>query len=278
MTDAWLAMGRAALLTGVLLLAGSAMSTRLAPTRAVRPALQLAGVLLLLGLGLQLIGQLRAFDAFLADADPLADTLAMIARTGWGRNRTVMAAVGVLALLVGLVMRERPPLDWSARVLALLALCLLPRLGHAAAVEDGVVRAYLLAFVHASAASLWLGTLALLARGWWTDVPSLRAAVMPYGRLALVAAPVTLVSGVVTAWPRFGSVFTVLDSGYGQLLAVKVTVVAVILALGAQHHRRLVRGGGEPSRGTLLAEVLLALAVLTLTGWLAEAAPPELSP
>jgi putative copper export protein len=274
MTDAWLAMGRTAMLAGVLLLAGSAVSTWLAPTRAVRRPLQMAGALLLLGLGLQLVGQLRAFDAFLPDADPLADTVGMIARTSWGRNRAALGTLGVLTLLAGLVMRTRRPTDWSTRVLALLALGLLPRLGHAAAVEDGVVRAYLLALAHASAASIWLGTLALLARGWWTGVSSLRAAVAPYGRLALVAAPVTLVSGVVTAWPRFGRVVTVLDSGYGQLLAVKIAVVVVILGLGAQHHRRLVRGGVEPTRGTLLAEVLLAVLVLTITGWLAESAPP----
>lgn len=275
MTDAWLAFGRAALLAGVLLLAGSAVSSWLAPTRAIRPAMRVAGALLLFGLGLQLMGQLRAFDAFLPDADPLADTLAMIARTGWGRNRLAVGAVATLTLLVGLLLRERSASDWSARVLALVAVGLLPRLGHAAAVEEGVVRAYLIALVHASAASVWLGTLALLARGWWTGVQSLRAAVSPYGRLALMAAPLTLVSGVVTAWPRFGSVFTVLDSGYGQLLAVKVVVVAVILGLGAQHHRRLVRGGDEPSRGTLLTEVALAVVVLALTGWLAESAPPE---
>ena len=76
MTDAWLAFGRAVLLVGVLLLAGSAVSSWLAPSRAVRATLQAAGALLLLGLGLQLVGQLRAFDAFLPDADPLVDTLA----------------------------------------------------------------------------------------------------------------------------------------------------------------------------------------------------------
>jgi putative copper export protein len=274
MTDAWLAIGRGALLTGVLLLAGSAVCTWLAPARAIRAPLQVAGALLLLGLGLQLVGQLRAFDAFLPDAEPLADTLAMIARTGWGRNRLAMGVMAALTLLTGLLARERSRTDWSSRLLALVALMLLPRLGHAAAVEDGVVRAYLLALVHASAASLWLGTLMLLARGWWTDVSPLRAAVLPYGRLALVAAPLTLATGVVTAWPRFVSVFTVFDSGYGQLLAVKVASVMIILSLGALHHRRLVRGGAEPSRGTLLAEVLLAVLVLGLTGWLAESAPP----
>jgi putative copper export protein len=100
--------------------------------------------------------------------------------------------------------------------------------------------------------------------------------VVPYGRLALLAAPITLLSGGVTAWPRIGSLLTVLDSSYGQLLTAKVATVAIVLLLGARHHRRLVRAGEVPSRGTLLAEVLLAGVVLVLTGWLAESAPPEM--
>jgi len=273
-TDAWLAMGRGVVLWGVLLLAGAAATTWVAPARALRAPVRLAGLLLLLGLGVQLVGQLRAFDAFLPDADPLAETLAMIASTGWARNRLVLGAVAVLALIAAPLVRARSALDWSVRGLAVLALGVLPRMGHAAAVDDGVVRAYLLALLHAGAASLWLGTLAMLARGWWLEVQPLRDAITRYGRLALVAAPLTLVSGVVTAWPRFGSVFAVLESPYGQLLAVKALLVAVVLGLGAQHHRRLVRGGDAPTRGTLLAEVALAVVVLTLTGWLAETAPP----
>jgi len=275
MTDAWLALGRGVLLSGVLLLVGTAVSTWLAPSRAVRAPLRWAGGLLVMGLGLQLIGQLRAFDAFLPDAEPLADTLAMIAGTGWGRNRVLLVALSVCTLLTGVLARRRPIVDWGARALALAVLLLLPRLGHAAAVEEGALRAFVLAFVHAAAASVWLGTLALLARGWWLGVASLRSAVAPYGRVALVAAPLTLLSGGVTAWPRFGSPFTVLDSSYGQLLATKVAIVAVVLLLGARHHRRLVRAGAEPSRGTLMAEVVLAVLVLGLTGWLAESAPPE---
>jgi copper transport protein len=276
MTDAWLALGRGVLLSGVLLLAGAAVVTWLAPARAVRGPLACAGGLLLLGLGLQLLGQLRAFDAFVPGAEPLSDTLAMIAATGWGRNRAVLGAIAMLALLTSVLARGRATTDWGVRLLALMALLVLPRIGHAAAAEEGAVRAFLLAFAHAAAASVWLGALALLARAWWVGVAPLQAAVVPYGRLALLAAPITLLSGGVTAWPRIGSLLTVLDSSYGQLLTAKVATVAIVLLLGARHHRRLVRAGEVPSRGTLLAEVLLAGVVLVLTGWLAESAPPEM--
>jgi len=138
-----------------------------------------------------------------------------------------------------------------------------------------VLPAHLLAMTHAGAAGAWLGTLALLARAWWLEVPSLLRAVPAYGRLALVAAPLTLCTGGLTAWSRVWPVGALLASGWGQLLVAKAAGALLILALGAWHHRRLVRGRHAPTRGTLLAEVLLAAAVLGLTGWLAESAPPE---
>jgi putative copper export protein len=261
-------------LLGVLLLGGAATCTWVAPARAVRRTLAMAGGLLLLGLALQLVGQLRAFDAFLADADPLGETLAIIARTGWGRNRLALSALAVTALAAAFAARTRATADWSTRLLAVAVLTLLPRLGHAAAVEEGVLRAHLLAMVHAGAAAIWLGALALLARAWWLDVPALVRALPAYGRLALVAAPLTMASGGLTAWPRLLSLSALVEPGWGQLLLAKAAGAILILALGALHHRRLVRAGGAPPRGTLLAELLLAVAVVALTGWLAESAPP----
>lgn len=275
MTDGWLATGRGVQLLGVLLLGGAAACNWVAPARAVRRTLALAGALLLLGLAVQLVGQLRAFDAFLPGADPLGETLAIIATTGWGRNRLALAALGAAALVAAFTARTRPAADWSTRLLALAVLTLLPRLGHAAAVEDGVVRAHLVAMLHAGAAAAWLGALALLARAWWLEVPALVRTLPAYGRLALVAAPLTLLSGGLTAWPRLPALSALLEPGWGQLLLAKVIGAAVIVALGAVHHRRLVRAGGTPTRSTLMAELLLAFAVLALTGWLAESAPPE---
>jgi putative copper resistance protein D len=271
MTDSWLAIGRGVLLCGVLLLGGSATATWLAPSRAITRSVRMAALLLLAGLALQLLGQLRAFDAFAPEAEPLADTLALIGSTDWASRR-----VALLALAVAVLGASALPRVWADRALRLLAvtvLGLLPLMGHAAAVETGRGRAYGLALVHAVAATLWLGTLLVLARPWWLGVAAVQRAIGHYGRVALVAAPAVVLTGVVTAWPRVGGFAGLFGTPYGLLLLAKVACVGAVLALGAGHHRRLVRGQGEPTRGSLLAELLGALAVLALTGWLAESAP-----
>ncbi len=271
MTDPWLAIGRGVLLGGVLLLGGAATASWLAPARATARPVRLAALLLLAGLALQLHGQLRAFDAFAPEAEPLADTLALIAGTDWASRRVILLvlAVGVL----GASVLRGAWADRTLRLLAAAVLLLLPLMGHAAAVETGRGRAYGLALGHAVAATLWLGTLLVLARPWWLGVSAVQRAIGRYGRMALVAAPAVLLTGVLTAWPRVGGLDGLLGSGYGRLLLAKVASVGVVLALGAVHHRRLVRGGGEPERSSLLAELLMALVVLALTGWLAESAP-----
>lgn len=272
LTDPFLALGRATQLVGLLLLVGAATTTWVAPARALRRPVRVAGALLLVGLAVQLVGQLRAFEAFGPAADPLPDTLAIIASIGWGRNRLGLAGLALAAVATAHI--ARPWGDRLLRVWALAALLLLPALGHAASVEDGLVVAWARAFAHAAAAAAWLGTLALLAPSWWYGVPDTVRAIPRYGRLALVVAPLTLVSGVLTALPRVGGLAGLGQAGYGRLVLAKALVALLLLALGAWHHRRLVRGGQVPTRGTLLLEILGAGVVLLLTGWLAESAPP----
>lgn len=272
LTDPFLALGRATQLVGLLLLVGAATTTWVAPARALRRPVRVAGALVLAGLAVQLVGQLRAFEAFGPAADPLPDTLAIIASIGWGRNRLGLAGLAVAAIATAHLTRP-----WGDRLLrgwALATLLLLPALGHAASVEDGLAVAWVRAVVHAAAAGAWLGTLALLAPSWWSDVSEIARFIPRYGRLALVAAPLTLASGIVTALPRVGGLAGLGQAGYGRLVLAKALVALLLLALGAWHHRRLVRGGAVPTRGTLLLEVVGAGVVLLLTGWLAESAPP----
>lgn len=271
LTDPFLAGGRAVQLAGLGVLIGAATSTWLAPARAVARPARLAAALLLLGLAIQLVGQLRAFDAFGPEADPLTTTLGIIASISWGRNRLALAAVAMVVAVVAGV--ARPWGDRGLRAAAVAAVLLLPALGHAAAVEDGALRAWVQASIHAASAGLWLGTLALLAPAWWHDVQEIRPAVARYGRLALVAAPLTVLSGVVTAWPRVGGFAGLLHPGYGQLVAAKLALAVVLLGLGALHHRRLVRAQQTPTKATLLLELIVAGAVLAVTGVLAESAP-----
>lgn len=273
------ASGRTALLFGVFLLTGAAVSTWLAPMRAIARAMRWAALLLLVGVALQATGQLIAFDAFAADADPLADTVAIIAGTSWGRMRIWLVAFAMLALSASWL-RERA-VDYAARLVAIAVLLLLPLLGHAASAQPAWF-ALSLGAAHAAAASVWIGTLMLLAPSWWNDVQATVPLLPRYGRVALFSAPLTMLTGAVTAWMRLENIGQLLSTGYGRLLLVKSLSVIVVLALGALHHRRLTRAPQlqsadiQHTRRSLQAEVVLAVIVLLLTGWLGESAPPTL--
>lgn len=276
------AIGRAAILIGVFVLVGAAAATWLAPMRAIRRPLWAAALLLLFGLAAQALGQLLNFDAFASDAEPLSELISIISTTSWARSRLLLAAAA-LAVAVGASLNARW-LDLCARVGATAVLCILPFLGHAASAEPAWL-ALPLAVVHAAAASLWIGTLGLLGPAWWNDVQAMVERLPRYGRVALFAAPLALLSGGVTAYTRLESPMQLLTTDYGRLLAVKSLLVLTVLALGARHHKQLTRHGGiallgadrvQLVRRTLQIEVVLALVVLMLTGWLGESAPPTL--
>ncbi len=269
--------GRALALTGAFILVGAAVCTWLAPSRAIRVPMLYAALALTFAVIVQAGGQLLAFDAFAPDASPIADTFAMLAGTNWGRTRAALALLALAALL-GAALPARFT-NMSARVLAVMLLALVPWLGHAAAADNQLL-AFALTGVHATAAAVWLGTLALLARPWWNDVHALHPLVPRYGAIALIAAPVVVVSGVITVWTRLGSPWQLLEPGYGRLVLIKTGFVALVLALGARHHLQLVRSSKTDvmaMRRSLQLEVLLTLLVLAVTGWLGESEPPALS-
>lgn len=276
------AAGRAAILVGVFLLVGAAAATWLAPMRAIRRPLWGAALLLLVGLALQALGQLMNFDAFAPDAEPLGDLTRIIATTSWAQWRILLTAVA-LTVVVGASLGARW-LNLTARVGAVMALCVLPLLGHAASAEPAWL-VLPLAVLHALAASLWIGTLALLGPAWWHDVQATVERLPSYGRMALFAAPLAVISGGVTAYMRLESPMQLLTTDYGRLVAIKSILVLSVLALGARHHRQLTRYRGvdlaqagrvQLVQRTLQSEVVLAVLVLLLTGWLGESAPPTL--
>jgi copper transport protein len=269
--------GRTLALMGAFLLIGAAVCSWLAPARAIRRPVLGAALLLTLAVVAQTSGQLLAFDAFAADALPLAETFDMLAGTNWGRTRAMLAVLA-LAAFVSAALPARFT-NAAARALSVLLLALIPWLGHAAAADNQLL-AFSLTLLHATAAAVWLGTLALLARPWWSDVQALHHVVPRYGAVALISAPVVVASGVVTVWTRLDSPWQLLEPGYGRMVLIKTGLVALVLALGARHHLQLVRsaqGNVLAMRRSLQLEVLLTLLVLALTGWLGESEPPTLS-
>jgi copper transport protein len=138
--------------------------------------------------------------------------------------------------------------------------------------SEQAVAGPVLTFVHLAAAALWVGTLVQVLRtmvAWRGERDASRRLLLAYARLAawLFAAVVT--TGVIAALllVPLDDVFT---TAYGQVLLVKIGVVALVAALAYTARRRLHRRPGRlpyrPARleASVLAVVLALSATLTI--------------
>lgn len=208
----------------------------------------------------------------------LAAIPALLAKDGTATGRAIAAGLYAAALMT---------LPWS---------------GHAAAQGGAFGTLHRLNdALHLLAAGYWLGAI-----GWFAALarragPSTRAAsdgvppplllaamhrFRPVG-IALVA--VVALTGAVNAQLTFGIGQTaqVLTTPYGQLLALKITLVALMLAAAARHSRLARTSAAQAhseeaaaalaaARGSLLAELMFAAAVIIAVAVLGMLSPmPE---
>ncbi|MFE2585492.1 copper resistance CopC/CopD family protein [Streptomyces sp. NPDC059378] len=221
------------------------------------------------------------------------------------------AATAVVTASAG---RDRPAgTGPRLRVLATTAVVVVlwatwPLTGHAV---DGRYAPLAMAadLVHLAAMTLWLGGLALIAAvlARPAHLGDLAAVLPRFSRLAFTAVVALVVTGTCQAWREVGSAGHLLDTGYGRLLLVKSAGVAALVALGGVARRWVHRHTGRPAplpaptaqaagttltltapappappdaavvralRRGLLAELLVAAAVLGVTAALVTAAPP----
>ncbi|HET6948987.1 MAG TPA: CopD family protein, partial [Acidimicrobiales bacterium] len=161
---------------------------------------------------------------------------------GWGRRVCVVRPSGTV---VGVWSVSRQTLERALFVVAgLVALASFGLVGHPQA-SDPRGLLILTQSVHVSAAAVWFGGGVLLAievvtqrrRGTarCTAETVDRFSTLAGASVALVAA-----SGVVLSWSQLASVSALWTSGYGRALAAKLSVVALVLVLGAYNHARLV--------------------------------------
>ncbi len=153
--------------------------------------------------------------------------------------------------------------------------------GHAAAAPTPFP--LVVQWIHVLAISTWIGGLVLLAlRARRTD-ERLAADARRFSRIVVLAAPLAVVTGVLRATTELegiGWLLRAFDTSYGTTLAIKLTAVAGLLALGALNRYRnigmLEAGRPTPLRRAVLGEVIVAAGVLGLTGTLTGLPPrPE---
>jgi copper transport protein len=181
---------------------------------------------------------------------------------------------------------DRAVLLWPALVLALGFASGLSLSGHDAVDAGSSWKTQLADWVHLSAASLWVGGLVCLVVAVWAVAPDLRReAFVRFSRLAVGLVALLLAAGIylsIVRLPRFSDLWT---HDYGQVLLVKIALVAVVLAWGGFHHlvvRPALAGAGDGMLArvgrSVVGESAVAIAVLLAAAVLVDSKPPPVVP
>jgi copper transport protein len=217
------------------------------------------------------------FSRFLyGDLTPFADG------TRFGEAFVVMtlgfAVVTALVFLAWLTDRERPFL-WPALALSLVLASGLSLSGHSAFDPPTSKWSELADWVHLSSASLWAGGLVMLVAVFFA-APALRGdAFVRFARFAPVLIALLLAAGIYLSVLRLPALSDLWTTGYGHVLIVKLSLVALVLLWGAVHHvvvepRVRVPAVQRRVRPSLAGEMTVGLAVLLVAAFLVNSKPP----
>jgi putative copper export protein len=145
--------------------------------------------------------------------------------------------------------------------------------------------------LHVVGASLWIGSLFVivvcgLGETSREDVPvaeretAVMRMVRRFAFLALPSAALLGVTGVITAWTHLKHLDALWTTPYGYALLAKLSVVAIVVGLGAWNWRRVGpslgrEGGARTIQRTATMELGFAAVVLFLTGILVSIHTPK---
>jgi copper transport protein len=182
----------------------------------------------------------------------------------------------VAAMAAGL-MALRNASGGRARTLSALAIggvgLALALSGHAAtAPPQWLTRPTL--FLHGVGVAFWAGALVPLAAMAWRPTEGLLAVVNRFSRCAVPVVGVLVLTGLVIAVIQLTSFAALIETSYGIILLVKLTLVVVLLGLAALNRFRLTPAlaagplNAQPLARSILAECAVMLAVLAVVaGW-----------
>jgi len=217
------------------------------------------------------------------------DAHLLLTGTGWGRTFLAGAALALLAVPAFSLAKARPGLGWPIASALVLALGAFPALtGHASAGE-GFGRVVTLGadILHVWAAGGWMGGLAgilfldrLDRRASGDSGGSLLPGLVPaFSPLAMACVALLVTTGVLASWMHVSEPLALLSSAYGRTLALKLGLVAVVMAVGWMNWRRLAPRMGTSTgpaalRRAAAVELAVAQLVLLVTAVLVRTPPP----
>ncbi len=296
-TDPWAVLGRVTTLLAVLVLIGLHttwfMHRRrrgLGEAAVAVPWIVMAGLAVAAFGGLALyLGRTAASGGLVPPPGFSLDLAAAFGSTSFARAMRIAAGGTVALLLVCVAARIRRPSPagdgpWlvASATAVLLVTSGLALGGHAFAL--GGYPGAVLDVLHQLGVGAWLGALPAVALlGWrgrrangdWAP----RAAWVDHGRLAMVALPLVVATGLLNSPLVLGSSRAVLDSTTGNLLLLKVTLLSIATALGALNFLLVRRGGFRSLARTAAVETGIGItavlaAALLVSGSPASAARP----
>jgi copper transport protein len=223
--------------------------------------------------------QLPLGDFLFGDLTPFAE------KTRFGVAFLVMT-VGfavIAALLMLAWIFDWLELRWPAVILAGLLVSGLSLSSHQATEPGSSSLSELVDWIHLLAASVWVGGVVTLALLVWPAAPELRRrAFIGFSRLAVAVVGILVLAGVYLAVVRLPALSDLWETGYGNVLLLKLAIVAIALAWGGVHHtfvRPRLEAGRQPRvRASLLGESAIAVGVLLAAAVLTNVAPPAEQP
>jgi putative copper export protein len=212
----------------------------------------------------------------------------MTMHTRWGFALRLELGAAFVALVSFALAARGLRLAWAVASISAVVLAVTPALaGHAAASPRFTSVLIASDFLHVLGASSWLGSLfavmvvgvplafALGAVERWPSVASL---VNSFSPIALGSATVVGISGVIASWVHLDHLSALWQTSYGQVLLVKLFLVAITLTIGAYNFRRvqpqLVNElGSSRLRRSATIELGVGFLVLVATGFLTGISP-----
>src|SRR2546423_2702392 len=212
----------------------------------------------------------------------------MAMHTKWGFALRLELGAAFVALVAFAVAARGVRVAWFVAALMAIVLALTPALaGHAAASPKFTSLMIVSDFLHVLGGGSWLGSLLVVvvvalpfslaldgAERW----SSIAAVVNSFSPLALASASVVVISGVIASWVHLERLSALWQTAYGQVLLVKLFLVAITLTVGAYNFRRVQpqlanEVGSMRLRRSAAIELGFAFLILLVTGLLTGISP-----
>ncbi len=224
--------------------------------------------------------------AQLERSDPAAGARLAAARIAidsqWGAARATQLAGGMLAL-IGFLLARRRRAGWILAAFGGGAIAIGASLGgHAGASERLRALGVLADALHVAGGAGWLGTLLWLVlslRAVFSHERGLATMVNAFSPVALAFAALLTTTGLVSAWLRLGTIPALWSSAYGQVLLVKLALLAGVALVGLYNWRRMrpaIDGGVATPRffRSSTMELAFGVAVISVTAVLVATPTP----